>query len=113
MIKMTENPVSGTVGVGRATAARGDSTGPNPFERLVGIMRQNERLLERLTLLATRLGRARDYAADQGSNPVLAGTLVAYARARYAEVLEQVRANRAESLAILRASGRIGAGWGN
>jgi hypothetical protein len=112
MVKMNAVPVSGKMWVGRVEATRGRATGPNPFERLVEIMRQNEQLLERLKVLGTRLQRARDYANDPESNPSLATTLVAHARTRYAEVVAQVRANRVESIAILRACGRIGVGVG-
>jgi hypothetical protein len=80
----------------------------NALERLIQIMNQNEELLTRLRTLGDRLSRAQEFARDPNSNRLLAETLLEYSRSKYSEVLALVRANRAESLGILRACGQIG-----
>jgi hypothetical protein len=91
--------------VGGASVAQGGSAGVNPLQRLIRIVRENDELLGRLEVLGRRLGQARAYADDPGSNPSLSAALVEHARAGYAKTLELLRSNRVEALGILRACG--------
>jgi hypothetical protein len=96
--------------VGVNSLVAGGSAGANPLERLIRIMRENDQLLGRLEAVGRRLGQARAYADDPGSNPSLSTTLVEHARAGYAKVLDKLRSNRVEALGILRSCGHRDAG---
>jgi hypothetical protein len=97
----TKIPVSGIT----ASRRPGGET-PNPLERLIRIVRQNDDLLARLEEQGRRLARARAYADDPDSNPALGAALVDHARRGYMHILDLLRANRAEAFGILRACGR-------
>jgi hypothetical protein len=108
-MKACVNGMKPTV-VGGESVVAGQSAGANPLERLIRIMRENDQLLGRLEALGRRLGQARAYADDPGSNPMLSTSLVEHARAGYAKVLDRLRSNRVEAMGILRACGHRDAG---
>jgi hypothetical protein len=94
-------------GHGIATSRRlGGCETPNPLERLIRIVRQNDELLARLEEQGRRLARARAYADDPESSPALGAALVDHARSGYMHILDVLRANRAEAFGILRACER-------
>jgi hypothetical protein len=74
---------------------------PNPFERLVQILRMNERLLGELHRLNGRLEEARDYLARSGCNVVLGMATLDRAKRRRSAVLCRLRAHRMEADRIL------------
>jgi hypothetical protein len=74
---------------------------PNPFERLVQILKMNERLLGELQRLNGRLGEARDYLVRPGCNVVLGMATLARAKRRRSAVLCRLRAHRIEADRIL------------
>jgi hypothetical protein len=104
MMVRTMIPVDGIV-----TTCQRPTGAPNPLERLIRIVRQNDELLERLQVQGRRLARARSYADDPESSPALGTALVDHARRGYVHLLGILRANRAEALGLLRACGHADA----
>jgi hypothetical protein len=82
----------------------------NPFERLVQILRMNERLLGELQRLNGRLEEARDYLARPGGNVALGMAVLGRAKRRRSAVLCRLRAQRIEADRILGGRLRRGAG---
>jgi len=112
MMVRTSNPANGMIrrdrGCGAVETSPGRPAivaGRNPFGRLIAITRRNDSLLRRAEVLGERVGRARAYAAGHGSGRGLATATVEHAKALYADVLDELRGNRAEALEILRACG--------
>src|SRR5579862_3411082 len=100
-------PENGMNVVGRSDVAmaRHRPRVSNALSRLVEIMRRNEDLLRRVEILRKRLARAQGYAADPFSDPALAAGMLEHTRSAYAAVLNELRVNRVEALAILRVCG--------
>lgn len=91
--------VAGSARLGRR--ARRDAAAVGPFERLVQITRSNDDLLGELAVARRRVARAEAYAVDPRSRGRLGRALVAHARERQAAILDRLRANRREAMAIL------------
>ena len=73
----------------------------NLLERLIQITQSNDQLVIELTRARRRIARSLEYANDPNSGPSLTAALMAFARKKEAQVLDQVRANRFEALEIL------------
>lgn len=78
-----------------------DPDGPNPFERLVRLVRSNEALLSTLQDVKVATLRARAYLADPGCNVALGTAQVERLRRRRSAVLCRLRANRIEASHLL------------
>jgi len=89
------NPVYGK------TRSAMETSASNPFERLVQILRMNERLLGELQRLNGQLEEARDYLARPGCNVVLGMATLGRAKRRRSAVLCRLRAHRREADRIL------------
>ena len=74
---------------------------PNPFERLVQILKLNERLLGELQRLNGRLDQARDYLVRPACNVVLGMATLDRVKRRRSAVLCRLRAHRIEADRIL------------
>ena len=74
---------------------------PNPFERLVQIMKENDDLLAALRQLGARLAQARAYLAEPGCNAALGNANLLRVKTKHSCVLVLLRANRIEAQRIL------------
>ena len=88
-------PVNGNTYPGNEIVA------PNPFARLVQILKMNERLLGELQRLNGQLEEARDYLVRPGCNVVLGMATLDRAKRRRSAVLCRLRAHRIEADRIL------------
>lgn len=75
---------------------------PDAFGRLVGLLRDNERLVGELRILGDRMLRARAYRAEPGCNVALADAHINRLRAKHSGVLALLRANRIEAQGLAR-----------
>ncbi|HWE35902.1 MAG TPA: hypothetical protein VG406_04960 [Isosphaeraceae bacterium] len=75
----------------------GAAARPDAFERLVRLLKDNERLVGELKDLGDKLLRARAYRADPGCNVALAEAHINRLRAKHSGVLALLRANRIEA----------------
>lgn len=80
-----------------STAARAGG-----FERLVRLLKDNERLVGELQGLGGRLARARAYRAEPGCNVPLAEAHINRLRAKHSGVLALLRANRIEAHGLVQ-----------
>ncbi len=80
---------------------RGDADRPTVFERLVWLVKSNERLIAEQRGLTDRLHRARAYLAEPGCNLRLGTAQLSYLRVKYSGVLAHLRANRWEARDIV------------
>ena len=78
-----------------------DRRDDNPLARLVQLSQSNDRLLAQLEVARTRLDQAVDYASDPRSRIDLGAALVRLARRKCDRVLDQLRANRFDAVAVL------------
>ncbi len=97
---------AGSAKVRRRPDDRADSG--NPLERLVEIMRSNDRLMGELAASRERIDRARAYLDAPGSNARFGSAHLDRCRARHSAILAWLRANRIEALALLAPSGSEG-----
>lgn len=74
--------------------------------RLCQIMRDNDRVIDRRRICLDRLTRATEYAADPFANQALAQMILDSTRRSIEGCTAQLRANRAEAVAILARLGR-------
>jgi hypothetical protein len=74
---------------------------PDDFGRLVGLVRSNEGLTERLGVVSRRLRIVRAYLAQDGCNLRLGQAYYLYWRTKHSGVLQQLRANRLEARRLL------------
>jgi hypothetical protein len=70
-------------------------------ERLVALLRSNQRLSQELEALGLKLQRARAYAAQAGSTSRLATANLRHVKTKYSALLTQLRANRLEALELV------------
>ena len=78
-----------------------EAGGPDLFERLVRIMKENERLLLELKALDARIGAARAYLAGPGCHLPLALGNLAHLRTKRSGLLTLLRAGRIAAEAIV------------
>jgi hypothetical protein len=81
----------------RTCASEAEAARPDAFERLVRLLKDNERLVGELRSLGDRLMRARAYRAEPGCNVALAEAHINRLRAKHSGVLALLRANRIEA----------------
>lgn len=84
-----------------AATRRPSGRGPNALHRLIQITQSNDRLAAELAQSRRRLERALGYATDPKSSASLGVALVAHCQKQHNLLVEQLRANRSEALAIL------------
>ncbi len=72
------------------------------FERMVALLRSNERLFGTLDGVSQRLHEVRTYLAQDDCNVSLGRECYRYWRSRHSGVLTQLRANRLEARRVLR-----------
>jgi len=85
-----------TAGMGRAA---------DPFGRLVGIMKSNERLFADLRALEVKIGQAKSYLAAPDSHLPLALANLDRLKSKHSGLLALLRANRIEALVALGVAG--------
>ena len=78
-----------------------DRERPNDFERLVRLVRDNERLRADLEATRARARRAWAYLTEPASNPALALAQLEHLRQKRSAILAQLRANLIEARELL------------
>jgi hypothetical protein len=108
MVRALAIPEDGMTAMGLSDVANAprQPRAANALGRLVEIMKRNEDLLLRVEILRKRMARARAYATDPLSESALANGLLEHTQSGCAAVLGELRDNRVEALAILRACGQ-------
>lgn len=96
----TFNPLRGCIGTKRFSNA-GDKDGPSVFGRLVGLVKENERLFAAQRLTRERMIEARLYQVSPQNNPILAAAVVQRLRERHSGLLAMLRSNRIEARNLL------------
>ncbi len=87
---------------------RGHDDGAKPanrLERLIQIMRSNERLMADLAASRERIDRARAYLDAPGSNARFGSAHLDRCRGKHSAILAGLRANRIEALDLLARTG--------
>lgn len=82
-----------------ATAVEADNS--TVLGRLIGLMRENERLFVQQRLTRERLIEARLYQLSPQNNPILASALIDRLRQRHFGLMAVLRSNRIEAHALL------------
>ena len=103
----TSNCVQGNVEMLRSGSVADENGRQTILGRLIGLMKENERLFAEQRLTRERMIEARLYQISPQNNPVFATAVIERLRQRHSGLIAVLRSNRIEARALLAGLERL------